>query len=68
MGRAHRLVVSAGVEEGHDVAFDDRREVVVLGEQVARLVDVAGDRHPPGPVGVRRAADDQLLRVPVDEV
>ena len=49
VGRAHRLVVAAGVEQRDDVALADRRHRVVLGEHVARLVDVAGDGDDLGP-------------------
>ena len=66
--RDSRLVVAAGVEDRDDVALLDRPERVVLGEDVAALVDVAGHRHPPGPGRIGRPADDDLLGELVDEV
>ena len=49
VGRAHRLEITARVEQGHDVALGDRRHRVVLGEHVAGLVDVPGDVDDLGP-------------------
>ena len=68
VGRAHRLEISAGVERRDDVALLDRRHRVVLGEHVTGLVDVAGHGDDLGPRRVGRAADDELLREPVDEI
>src|SRR5450759_4092176 len=38
------LAVGADTEEGHDVAFVEGRNRVVLGEDVRAFVDVAGQR------------------------
>ena len=46
----------------------DRRHRVVLGEHVAGLVDVAGDRDHLGPRRIGGAAHDDLLGEPIDEV
>ena len=45
VGRRHRRQIAAGVEDRDDVALGHVWERVVLREHVARLVDVARDRH-----------------------
>src|SRR3989304_5377968 len=45
----------------------DRRERVVLGEEVVALVDVAGDLDRPGPLGEGLAAGHDLVEEAVDE-
>ena len=66
--RRHRLEVAARVEDRDGLALGDVGERVVLGEHVARLVDVPGDRHAPRPRPERVAHREDLLGEPVDEV
>jgi hypothetical protein len=61
-------VVTTGVEDSDDVALGHRLERVVLREHVTCLVDVAGNRHDLGPRRIGRAADDDLLRIAIDEI